>query len=144
VRFVVLACLAVACQPGLDGTAFRCDDSHGCPDDQSCIIGRCRRIPPSEIGCGSVTCAGNEQCCVDSENPPRCIAAADICPGRDAVCDGVDDCATTEHCCNGDTTACGLDCQETACTTDTDCPSTEPHCCPQSDVPWGQCQLEGC
>jgi hypothetical protein len=145
VRFVVLACLVIGCTPDLEGTAFRCDDQHACPADQTCLFGRCRRHPAVSIGCGTASCDGSQQCCVDGTNPPRCIPAKDVCPsGREALCDGIDDCAFGERCCNAVVTACGLDCDEFACAADLDCPSEEPHCCPQSELPWGQCQLDDC
>jgi hypothetical protein len=140
VRFVLLLAL-IGCQPDLEGTAFRCDATHGCPSDQSCISGRCRRVAPQLIDCAGNACLSDQQCCVDDINPPRCIAAADACPGSAAICDSVDDCAPDEHCCNGTVTACGLHCDNTACHDDSDCPSTEPHCCPQAIVPWGECHL---
>jgi hypothetical protein len=133
--------MLVGCTPSLDGTAFKCDADHACPSDQSCIFGRCRLVAPVAIGCGSSSCTPDEECCVDDTNPPRCIAATDSCPGTSALCDSIDDCGSGEHCCDADTTACGVDCSVTACKTDVDCPSTEPNCCPQSDLPWGTCML---
>jgi hypothetical protein len=141
VRFALLAMLAIGCQPDLDGTAFLCDADHACPDDQSCIDGRCRRVEPSFIMCDQITCLPDEQCCVDETNPPRCIAAAASCPGHAALCDSIDDCAPQERCCNATVTACGLHCDHVACEDNTDCPSEAPNCCPQETVPWGECSL---
>lgn len=140
-----LSVLAACSDPSLEGTSFRCDADHACPTDQTCLFGRCRRHPAADIGCGDSTCNGTQQCCVDNANGPRCIAAGEICPGdHAAVCDGLDDCGTDEHCCNANTTACGLTCEDYACSTDDDCPETVPHCCPQAIVPWGQCSLSPC
>jgi hypothetical protein len=142
VRFALLAMLVIGCEPDLDGTAFLCDPDHACPGDQTCIDGRCRRVAPQFIACGgATTCFPDQQCCVDNINPPRCIAAADRCPGRAALCDSMDDCAPEERCCNATVTACGLHCETVACEVDPDCPSDKPHCCPQGDVPWGECEL---
>ena len=142
---VLLAALA-ACEPSYDGTAFRCDDTRGCPEDQTCITGRCRRVAPVAILCDKVTCAADQQCCADVVNPPRCIPASEICPGASALCDSRDDCAAGERCCD---TAGGAVCaelceSEVACATDADCPGDVPHCCSQPIVPWGACRLIAC
>jgi hypothetical protein len=148
-RLVIVAVLVAggACDPDLDGTAFKCDQDHGCPSDQSCISGRCRRVAPMAIGCGNEACLPEEQCCVDTANENRCIGATEVCPGATALCDGIDDCDDTERCCNGtETTACALSCESdnVACATDADCPSDAIHCCPQSLVPWGECSNIDC
>jgi len=74
-----------ACEPDLDGTAFLCDATHGCPDGQSCIAGRCRRVAPTAIDCGGMTCVPDQQCCSDPDNGNRCIGATDVCPGSSAL-----------------------------------------------------------
>ena len=94
---IALVGIAAACEPDLDGTAFKCDGSHDCPDDQSCISNRCRRVAPTSIECGSETCDSEQQCCADIINGNRCIGAAEVCPGDTALCDGKDDCAETER-----------------------------------------------
>lgn len=146
-RLVLLIALA-SCQPELDGTAFKCDAGHGCPGDQTCIHGRCRRVEPTEIACGeNVTCGPDQQCCADFFNGPRCILATEVCPDPAALCDGPDDCAPDERCCNGEeTTACALSCasDEVACNVDDDCPSDAIHCCPQALLPWGTCSNLDC
>src|SRR5678815_1888788 len=47
---VVTALVAGGCRFGgdADGTGFRCDDQHGCPDRQSCIDGWCRSGAPAD------------------------------------------------------------------------------------------------
>ena len=144
---IALVGLATACEPDLDGTAFKCDGSHGCPDDQSCISSRCRRVAPTGIECGGRTCMTEQQCCADILEGNRCIGAAEVCPSDTALCDGKDDCAAIERCCvGGETTACALSCEsiDVGCTTDADCPSDAIHCCPQPLVPWGRCSSIGC
>jgi hypothetical protein len=149
VRLVLLIALACACEPDLDGTAFKCDMDHSCPSDLRCINSRCRRIEPVDIACGDETCGPTEQCCADLINGNRCILASQVCPDDTALCDGKNDCSTDpeERCCNGDdTTACALNCpsDEVACTTDDDCPSDAIHCCPQVLIPWGKCSNLDC
>jgi hypothetical protein len=147
VRFAVAIALACACQPDLDGTAFKCDATHGCPLDQSCISGRCRRVAPIDIECGAETCGPDEQCCADLIDETRCILASEVCPDDAALCDGPNDCAANERCCNGaETTACALSCasSDVACTVDDDCPSDASNCCAQPLVPWGTCSRIGC
>lgn len=147
IALALLVTLA-ACQPDYSDTAFLCDATHGCPDGQTCLSGRCRRgnvIPV--IACGpGVTCTNGEQCCVDGTNPPRCIAGGDACPGYGAVCDGSADCQTGDTCCyGGDLTYCRAECiSSVVCTEDLDCPSSEPRCCPDADVVWGYCQFAPC
>ncbi len=143
----MIVAFASACAPDLDGTAFKCDPDHACPDDQSCISGRCRRVAPMAIGCDTETCLPDEQCCVDIANGNRCIGATEVCPGATALCDGIDDCDDSELCCNGkETTACARTCEsdKVACATDADCPSDAIHCCPQPLVPWGECSNIDC
>lgn len=144
---LALAIAPIACTPSYDATAFRCGGSRGCPDDQTCLSGRCRRIAPVAIGCNASTCAPDQQCCADVINPPRCIAAADACAGEAALCDSRDDCAPDERCCNtSDGAVCALVCDSNnvACAADADCPGDAPHCCPQPIVPWGRCTLIAC
>lgn len=129
------------CSPDTTNTAFQCDASHGCPTGQSCVAGRCRRGGVTgEVECGVETCTGAQMCCVDSINPPRCIEAGMDCVGIGALCDGLEDCQAGDACCAGDTQACGVDCETTACLDDDDCPSTEPHCC-TTDTPFWECRV---
>ncbi|MBA2544606.1 MAG: hypothetical protein H0V17_33495 [Deltaproteobacteria bacterium] len=149
-RLPLVMVILAGCEPDLDGTAFKCDADHGCPLDQSCISGRCRRVAPTGIDCGTASCGPDEMCCADVINGNRCILATEVCPGNSALCDGTDDCAAAERCCNaqggGDVTACALSCEskDVACTVDADCPSDALHCCPQVLVPWGQCSIFDC
>lgn len=144
VRALLVLVVLTACQPDYDGTAFKCDATRGCPNDQTCIAARCRRAPVVELSCNGELCGPEEQCCVDGNNPARCIPAGDTCPGRFALCDSRDDCASNERCCNGGQTVCALDCtdESVACIAEDDCPSETPHCCPQPDLAWGACQLD--
>jgi hypothetical protein len=139
------------CEPDYSGTAFRCDTdrggSRGCPDDESCISGRCRRGGvTAQVACGAgVICSVEQQCCYDFENGARCVPAGDLCPGRGALCDSKNDCANGDGCCSDETTACGESCNKHACAVDADCPSEEPNCCHQFlSTPWGECSLYDC
>lgn len=148
-RVLVLSCLALVACGDLDtrGTAFRCDDTRGCPGDQTCVFGRCRRGGATgEVGCGAVTCTTMEQCCVDTVNAPRCIPAGDVCPGRSALCDGREDCQAGDLCCHKELTVCQESCADdgVACTSNDDCPSDQPNCCPFNELPWGLCFFGEC
>ena len=146
---MVLTYLALAACGEVDtaGTVFRCDERRGCPDDQTCVFGRCRRGGVAgEVGCGGATCSAMEQCCVDSVNPPRCIPAGEVCPGVGALCDGLEDCQAGDRCCSAKLGACHETCDDVACTTAEACPSDEPHCCPNpgTPTPWGECRFAPC
>ena len=143
---VIAVAVAGACDTGHDGTAFKCRDGDACPEDQQCISGRCRSVAPVSIACGDATCSPDQQCCADVINGNRCIPAIDDCVGTAALCDGPDDCASGETCCNADTlTRCFAACDASAaCAVAADCPSDAPNCCPQAVVPWGRCQLTPC
>ena len=144
---MIAAVLLAACEPDYDGTAFRCDDGHGCPTDQSCFAGRCRRKGGAVVACGAKTCAPDQQCCTDVIDGDRCLAANDVCPGDSALCDDPTDCAPMERCCTGASTltACALRCeQDIACIKDADCPGDKMHCCPQTLRPWKACSSITC
>ena len=142
--------MVAGCEPDYSETAFLCDVTHGCSEQQACVGGRCRRGGAAgTVGCGvGGVCTPEQQCCVDSSNPPRCIPAGDECPGYGALCDGIGDCQQGDACCYGLLTYCHAECKlpmvYTVCTVDPDCPSAEPHCCPDADVPWGYCQFGAC
>jgi hypothetical protein len=150
VRIVLVLLVALAaCEPDYSDTAFLCDPDRDCPPDQLCEAGRCRRGGVAgSVACGAgVACTGAEQCCVDGNNPPRCIPAADTCPGIAALCDGLADCPSGDQCCDGDLTYCRASCGDTLyaiCTVDTDCPSSDPHCCFTTGAPWGRCEFRAC
>ena len=141
-----LVVAAAACDASYDGTAFKCRESDACPDGQTCFAGRCRTAPASSIACGDMACSADEQCCADPINGNRCIPAIDECVGPGALCDGRDDCASGETCCNDSTlTRCFASCEgEAACAAPEDCPSDAPNCCPQAVMPWGRCQFLPC
>ena len=144
---LAIAILLAGCEPDLEGTAFRCDADHGCPSDQQCFGGRCRRKDGAVVQCGAATCAPNQMCCSDVIQGDRCLDGDDTCPGDQALCDEPADCAEGERCCNGKaTTACGLSCpeDEDACVRDADCPGDAPHCCAQVLRPWKVCSEQDC
>lgn len=146
--------LIASCAPDYAHTAFRCDEGHGCPAGQMCLDGRCRRgaLTGDGVVCGQddkgsmQVCDTSQQCCLDLFNPPRCIAAGDVCPGTAALCDGSEDCQAGDRCCaDGDTVFCDAACDHDACRDAADCPSTAPNCCHDDDTtPWGQCSPLGC
>lgn len=139
--------LVASCTPDYGHTAFRCDANHGCPDDQTCIHGRCRRAGPADVSvaCGSETCDVTRQCCFYDAGPARCIPAGDICPDDAALCDGADDCQDGDRCCaDSEMLACDASCQTYACRQDSDCPSTEPYCCDENRERWRECSSMSC
>lgn len=142
------AALAVAaCEPDYAHTAFLCDRDHGCPSEQTCMMGRCRRGAPTGDGvlCGSNRCALSDQCCLYEPGEPTCIAAGSACPDAAALCDGIEDCQDGDLCCaDGNTVACDRTCHTWACLDGDDCPTTEPHCCHEDDRPWGTCSQPPC
>ena len=145
IAIVLATAPAVSCTPDTDGTAFRCDSSHGCPGDQMCFGGRCRRKDGAVVMCAGTACAPNQMCCNDFFNGPRCLDATDSCNDDQALCDGRSDCAADESCCNGKTTACARTCEkEVVCTTAADCPGDAPNCCPQPIDPWLVCNELPC
>jgi len=148
VRGVAFAAFVIAaCTPDTSHTAFRCDDSHGCPSGQTCVGGRCHRGPVTGDGVVCDTqkvCAPDQQCCLDLFNPPRCIAAGDECPGTSAFCDGVEDCQMGDRCCAESTVSCGSSCGIVACRDGSDCPTTEPNCCDHDGPRWGTCSPFQC
>lgn len=152
-RAVVCATFAlVGCSfddPSIDELVFRCDGTHPCPAGTSCTgaSGVCLRSGPGYDGvvCGTETCPITKKCCVDSANPLRCVGVTEDCPGDTAYCDGVEDCAAGTACCQSSRDQlCARDCFITTCTTNPDCPSREPNCCPVTDEPWGRCQFSPC
>ena len=153
--WVLLVAIGCYNAPDYDGTHFKCDDNHGCPDGQQCVNGICGGMdggsgsnmidaPQTAIGvkCGATTCASNQKCCADFINGVSCIALTATCNGFSATCDGKEDCSGGPCCENGSTIACGTTCvNATICTDTADCPAQTPLCCtiPQTNEPWGRC-----
>lgn len=143
--WLVGLCGVVACAPDYAQTSFLCRSGERCPDGQSCVGGRCKR--GGELGdgvkCGARSCLATEQCCIDATNPPRCVAGGETCPGASAMCDGLEDCAAGDQCCDGDRDAfvtCHASCDTPVCQDDADCPASEPRCCRLRPlVTWGTC-----
>jgi hypothetical protein len=148
VALLLLCWLAAGCGPDYEHSAFRCDAMRGCPSGQSCINERCRRGLPREpsLVCGDATCDVTiQQCCVDGDNPPRCIKAGDVCPGVGALCGGVANCQGGDWCCfDDDALACFASCKTYACRSDADCPSEEPNCCLITTALPGRCAGSPC
>jgi hypothetical protein len=138
--------------PDYRSTHFKCDDTHACPDGQSCITGTCM-VGGSEIdangsgsqegvACAGTTCTGGDNCCVDFVGSPHCIPAGTFCNGYSASCDGTEDCAGSPCCLitGGTQTACGASCTNQACLDNTDCLNASmPMCCLGGLTPWGRC-----
>lgn len=137
--------------PDYGGTQFKCDATHGCPDGQTCIEGRCSgggsgadaAVSSMGVACGATVCTSTEKCCVDIIVAPRCVPLGTTCAGFEATCDGIEDC-NGDPCCNngGMSIACGITCQNQICREPADC--TNPGammCCdiPGTDEPWGRC-----
>ncbi|HEX5060015.1 MAG TPA: hypothetical protein VFV99_11680, partial [Kofleriaceae bacterium] len=77
-RCVWILLLAIGCYeaPDYNGTHFKCDDQHACPDGQQCVNGICGGsgsgsnmidAPQSMSGvhCGAATCTSSQKCCAD-------------------------------------------------------------------------------
>ena len=83
------------------------------------------------IACGTETCTGTDECCVQPGAQQMCVAAG-TCQTTTFTCDGPEDCATTESCCPvaGGGTQCttGPTCQVAGCQVMTDCPNNQ-MCC---------------
>lgn len=136
--------LFAGCAPDYADTAFLCTVDGDCPADQGCAGGRCKLggAIGDGVRCGAITCTSAEQCCVDGINAPRCVRGGGTCPGRGAMCDGVEDCPTGTSCCQGnlEIITCGPRCDSTVCHDDADCPAALPRCCfHDPTVPWGTC-----
>ena len=146
--FLVLAWFLAGCTPDYAHTAFRCGADPDCPTDQHCLVGRCRRgtaLHGDGVLCGESVCGSTQQCCVDGENPARCLAAGDLCPGLTALCDGDEDCEGGDHCCEAGVVTCGTDCETVVCRAADDCPTGRPNCCfADGSVSWGTCGKSPC
>jgi len=145
---VVIVAAAAGCRyddPDLTGVHFTCDATHGCPDGEQCVGGVCSGGGGGDgVACNGTQCMPGDQCCVDFVNAPRCIGAAESCPGMGAVCDGIEDCPGGRCCDDGGGPACGAAACDTAiCVTGEDCPGSAPNCCViDPTLPWGQCFLQ--
>lgn len=139
--------------PDYNGTHFKCDDNHACPNGQACVNGVCDGMgsgsnmvdaPPSAVGvrCNGTTCGSNQKCCADFVSGVSCIPLTQACTGFAATCDGKEDCSGSSCCENGSSIACGTVCANaTICTDAADCPANLPVCCTiaQTNEPWGRC-----
>src|SRR5215470_7379921 len=138
-KYLVIAFLLVACgsnktasdAPGSgDGNPIDSPVSNDAAND-----GRSTVDAAVGVTCGMTTCTGTQECCV--ENGMRSCVDAGKCMGVGFVCDGPEDCPTTEVCClaatggmPGSTCKPANMCQTSACHEDIDCSGNTPKCCP--------------
>jgi hypothetical protein len=147
----------VSCTPSYMYTAFKCGsaaDGAGCPVDQDCIYGRCRRTTQDKgngIICNeSDTCTQMEECCVNTNMHPTCEQADRTCPAIGALCDSKEDCTGGDHCCDvGGIITCDTQCDTIICQGSDDCVTNNPDgkgtCCVKTnrafnDPLWGTCR----
>src|SRR5262245_4152299 len=146
--------------PDWAGTSFKCDDAHGCPPGQTCILGLCTRSESSGSGsgsgdggstgggpdgggsgsvadgvvCGDVVCTSAQKCCMDVILRPRCLRLDDPCSGSFATCDGREDCEGAPCCMtstSGVQVVCGSPGCHASCRDADDCTDPlKPMCCP--------------
>jgi hypothetical protein len=148
--------------PDYTATRFRCDPTHACPGTQVCVSGACSgggndsgTSDPAGVSCGAITCAADQQCCLDFITLPHCTALGASCDGIAATCDGLEDCRGNA-CCEGafglpivcgSTPICPSPDQDQICRDADDC--TNPlarQCCLGVGLPaepWGRCR-PGC
>jgi hypothetical protein len=147
--------LAMGCYEAPDYTAtrFKCDTAHVCPDNQICVSGTCSRGGggPDTVGvsCGQITCAVDQQCCIDIVDAPHCTALNQSCDAIAATCDGIEDCHGNACCeqidlsiaCSGAATCSG---QDQICLDTADCTNPAAKQCCFGDglpgEPWGRCR----
>jgi hypothetical protein len=139
--------------PDYTATRFKCDATHACPDSQVCVSGVCSGGNVSKVvgvSCGAITCAVDQQCCLDFVLTLRCTALGTSCDGIGVTCDGTEDCGGNA-CCEGislsigcvGTAICPNPGQDQICRDATDC--TGPvarQCCFDDGLPgepWGRC-----
>ncbi|MBS1121306.1 MAG: hypothetical protein H6Q90_3534 [Deltaproteobacteria bacterium] len=148
IRLVVMLSILAGCyaDPDYGSSRFKCDETHGCPDGQTCIAGMCSPDPGagdggvSSVACGAETCGDGQKCCVGFAVAPRCIDLAMSCAGAAATCDGVEDCGGDPCCDSGSTIACGTTCTSRICREPSDCAVAQPMCCTSlTGAPWGRC-----
>jgi hypothetical protein len=92
----------------------------GCGDDNGNAVDMSMPDlqPPSDmslngVGCGSMTCAIGQECCVSvsgtATTTSTCVAAGGTCSGAVLACDGAEDCAASQFCCAMITFTGGID-----------------------------------
>jgi hypothetical protein len=141
--------------PDYTPTRFRCNAAHICPDNQICQNGACTGGSSATsnvvgVSCGSITCAIDQQCCLDFVSAPLCTALIASCDVLGATCDGIEDCHGNACCevigldiaCSG-TTTCPTG-QDQICLDTSDCttPAVK-QCCFDEGLPgeqWGRCR----
>jgi hypothetical protein len=149
---------ALGCYEAPDYAAarFKCDATHACPDGQICVSGACSGggggSSSNAVGvtCGAITCAADQQCCLDFVTMPHCTALGASCDGFAATCDGIEDCKGNA-CCQGigldiscgATTTCLNQDQGQICLDPSDCTNPAAKlCCFGGGLPgepWGRC-----
>ena len=150
---------AIGCYEAPDYTAtrFKCDAAHACPGTQACVAGQCSGGGGSDtsnlvgVTCGSITCAADQQCCLDFLAQLHCTAVGASCDGFAATCDGIEDCRGNACCellgldvgCSS-TLSCPNPGQDQICRDTTDCTSPAARQCCFGDglpgEPWGRCE----
>lgn len=145
--------------PDYRTSSFKCDASHGCPTDQTCLAGVCAYVASTYDGvqCGDGPCgvgaqAAKPECCYDGTTS-YCLATTDTCTGMvrslAALCDGASDCPAGTACCPGSfgVAMCTPDpCDDRICQTSDDCGSYH-YCCPDIKLPgapFERCQMLQC
>lgn len=157
--------LAIGCYEAPDYTAtrFKCDSTHACPGNQSCVNGACTggigdAGVSSQIGvaCGGTTCVAGHTCCLDFAFGPGCVVGGGAaCDGIVVTCDGVEDCGGNACCESGigfqiscsSSLLCTSPGVSQICRDATDCTDpTAKMCCYDVGLPgepWGRCR-PGC
>jgi hypothetical protein len=145
-RIVVAVATCTGCtitEVDLQTNSFRCDTSHACPANLTCLNGSCTMLSATADGiiCGSQTCAAGRICCTN-DVVQTCLDASDTCSANRQICDGPEDCSGGNVCCESTTTTtcrAGAGCNTLICSDASDCPQDEAKCCPNADTGWKTC-----